>query len=160
MRLYYMRHGQAEPYAASDAERPLTPHGQNQVIRVARWLAKQAILPALCINSPFLRARQTVEHALAQLPSSPQQCESNCLTPDEPSSGVFALLDRFLEVPCILLVGHNPLASDFVDVAVAGRYGAHLAPLPTAGLAVLEADVWAPGTARLVGVITPDQVKL
>lgn len=156
MRVYYLRHGQAEAHAPSDAARELTGAGRQQVMRVAEWLAGQSILPTLCVMSPFVRARQSAELALATLPPTIVLREDTRLTPDESVLGVFSLLEACAGHPSILLVGHNPLVSDFIDMAVAGHPGAMVAPMPTAGLAVLEADTWGPGCARLVQCVTPD----
>ena len=156
MRLYYLRHGQAEARAPSDSERALTPHGREEVARVARWLARQPA-PVVVLVSPYRRAQETAAIVLGALPWATQPRTEPRLTPDEFPAGVLALLDT-LAAPVVLLVGHQPLASATVELAVDGRPGTGTAPLPTAGLAVLEADIWAPGTARLLQLVTPHNV--
>lgn len=57
MKLWVLRHGEAEPRANSDAERRLTAHGREQVVRSAAHLLGQPL--QAIIASPYVRAQQT-----------------------------------------------------------------------------------------------------
>ncbi|MGH8353342.1 MAG: histidine phosphatase family protein, partial [Pseudomonas sp.] len=57
MRLWLLRHGEAEPQARSDAERALTKHGRKEVLKAAGHLAGRPL--AAILASPYVRAQQT-----------------------------------------------------------------------------------------------------
>ncbi|MDW7747204.1 SixA phosphatase family protein [Halomonas sp.] len=60
-RLLIMRHGEAAP-GGPDAERELTPRGEEEARRMGRWLAarEELDLPRLrLLASPYVRARQS-----------------------------------------------------------------------------------------------------
>ena len=57
MKLWVLRHGEAEPRANSDAERRLTAHGREQVLHSAARLLGQPL--QAIIASPYVRAQQT-----------------------------------------------------------------------------------------------------
>ena len=59
MKLWILRHGEAEPHARSDAQRNLTEHGREQVRQAAAHLIGQSIDTILV--SPYVRAQQTAE---------------------------------------------------------------------------------------------------
>jgi phosphohistidine phosphatase len=57
VKLWVLRHGEAEPRANTDAERRLTAHGREQVLRSAAHLLGQPL--QAIIASPYVRAQQT-----------------------------------------------------------------------------------------------------
>ncbi len=57
MKVWILRHGEAEPQARSDDQRNLTEHGRKQVLRSAAQLIGQP-LDAI-VASPYVRAQQT-----------------------------------------------------------------------------------------------------
>ncbi len=56
MKLWVLRHGQAEPQRSSDAERNLTAHGRQEVLHSAAHLIGQPL--AAIYASPYVRAQQ------------------------------------------------------------------------------------------------------
>ncbi|MFN7130624.1 MAG: phosphoglycerate mutase family protein, partial [Myxococcales bacterium] len=64
--LWLLRHGQADhPPGLDDAARPLTRKGEEQARSAGIALREHAPTPAVVITSPRLRARRTVELAVA-----------------------------------------------------------------------------------------------
>ena len=61
MRLYIVRHGEAERRAPTDAERMLTPQGRRQVTALWQTLSAEGVTPGRLVSSPYVRARQTAE---------------------------------------------------------------------------------------------------
>ena len=59
MKLYFVRHTSAADNAPSDAQRPLTRHGEEEARLVGAALAGMNVQPARMFSSPLLRARQT-----------------------------------------------------------------------------------------------------
>ena len=65
MRLWLLRHGEAEPQAASDAARELTAHGRKEVQQAAAQLAGRPL--TAIVASPYVRAQQTAELVRSEL---------------------------------------------------------------------------------------------
>lgn len=140
MKLYLLRHGEAEPYRADDASRALTEAGGRAVLKRSDMLVPVAHL--YC--SPYLRARQSAEIALHKLGGGLQI--QPLLTPDQPVSSVIDWLQGLPEGD-LCLIGHNPLLSQLANTLLGERNAINLA---TAGLVCLEADAWYAGGATLV----------
>jgi phosphohistidine phosphatase len=145
MKLYLMRHGEAEPFMQNDAGRALTATGRGAVASKARLLPSIDTL----IVSPYLRALQTADILVDQGVSVKHRVVDDRVTPDCPLEPIVEeLLSQ--EVQTQLIVAHNPLLS---------RLTRHLAGeeargvnLGTAQLACLEADEFFPGCATLLWV--------
>ncbi|HWD32096.1 MAG TPA: phosphohistidine phosphatase SixA [Pseudomonas sp.] len=135
MKLWVLRHGEAEPRANSDSERRLTAHGREQVLRSAANLLGQDLQAILA--SPYVRAQQTaalVHEALGFI--KPVQTVT-WLMPDTDPQMVIAELDK-LGLENVLLVSHQPLVSCLVGMLEQGhRQGPSMS---TASLAELEGD--------------------
>ncbi|WP_108124438.1 SixA phosphatase family protein [Saccharospirillum mangrovi] len=142
MRLYLLRHGEAEPYGSvSDAERRLVPAGESAVIRQRTWL--EPVDAFYC--SPYRRACQTAELIRSTVGGQQPMLDAR-LTPDSPVQGVLDLLGS-AGGERLLLVGHNPLLSSLANSLIGDPYAL---ALPTAGLVCLEADDWFPGSAQFL----------
>ena len=62
MKLYLMRHGEASIYENPEGERALTQKGEDDVIRIGKWMAEcETIKISVIYHSQKLRARQTAE---------------------------------------------------------------------------------------------------
>ena len=62
MRLFILRHAEAELQAPSDAQRPLTSRGRLQAVAVAKHLMSQCIKASdqlTIFHSPYLRTTET-----------------------------------------------------------------------------------------------------
>ena len=57
-KIYIMRHGQASPMCADDANRILTSTGISEVKDMSQWLAKSMSIDAALL-SPYVRAQET-----------------------------------------------------------------------------------------------------
>jgi phosphohistidine phosphatase len=111
--LWLLRHGEAEPTGGPtpDAERRLTPRGEEQARAAGRLLQRLGVRFDLIATSPKARALQT-----AQLATEPLGVE---LMVHEPLADGFDVEDA-LELSAmvgddgyVLAIGHNP---DFVQV--------------------------------------------
>ena len=110
MKLWIMRHGEAEPLRGdSDALRGLTPHGYTQAMATAEWLSGQASGPLRIVVSPYRRARQTAE-VVADVVSAVMVEQQELLVPEGDPRAVTAWLAR-QEDEQLLLVSHMPLVS-------------------------------------------------
>ncbi len=151
MRLWVLRHGQAEAHAASDAQRNLTEHGREEVLTMARRLQQE--VPDVILASPYVRAQQTAELVRGQLQMRRAIVTVDWATPDDDP---LALLDHLAERSenTILLVSHQPLVGQLLSLAVEGHRQAHY-PMPTAALACLDMALPAAGTAELLQLSNP-----
>ncbi|EZQ19913.1 phosphohistidine phosphatase SixA [Pseudomonas sp. G11-1] len=155
MKMWILRHGQAEPSAASDAERRLTDTGREEVTDMAGLLAGHGL--EAIIASPYRRAQQTAELMRRELGFRRSIITVDWLTPDsDPLAALDELADRVEGE--VLLVSHQPLVGQLLSLLVDGHRQRHY-PMPTAGLACLEMPLPAAGVADLVSLANPASVR-
>lgn len=142
MKIFIMRHGEAQHYAASDAERALTDRGRNESVAVARAGVIQKNITHIdkVFVSPYLRAQQTWQEISQHFSSDMVEvCEE--ITPYGQSEDVFDFVAACIEaehLESVLLVSHLPLVGYLVSEFVPGM----VAPMfPTSGLVCIEYDV-------------------
>jgi phosphohistidine phosphatase len=148
VKVWILRHGEAQSRASSDAARELTAHGREEVRRSAAHLAGQPL--QRIIASPYIRARQTAE-LVQQVLGFPQAIvNAPWLTPDSDPRQVLAELDA-QGVEQVLLVSHQPLVGALVGLLAHGSYQ-QAEPMSTASLAELEGDFVLAGGMKLVSL--------
>ncbi|MFJ2367590.1 phosphohistidine phosphatase SixA [Pseudomonas sp. NPDC087697] len=147
MKVWVLRHGQAEPHARSDAERELTQQGREEVLRSAAQLIGQPI--QAIIASPYMRAQQTAQLVREALGFEPEIRTVPWLAPD---NNPLTVVDQLDSAENILLVSHNPLVGNLIGFLQHGHLRAPQ-PMSTASLAELEADL------PLAGAMTLNSVK-
>ncbi|EIK67809.1 phosphohistidine phosphatase SixA [Pseudomonas synxantha BG33R] len=149
MKLWVLRHGEAQVHARTDAERNLTEHGRAEVLRSAAHLIGQPL--SAIIASPYVRAQQTAQLVRGVLGFEPDVRTVPWLTPDGDVQQVLRELDTDDDV---LLVSHQPLVGSLISFL---QHGHQRQPQPmyTASLAELEGDFPLAGLMRLVGVKNP-----
>jgi phosphohistidine phosphatase len=143
-RILLLRHGEAEPAgaAASDFERPLTPHGRAQALQAVHRLRQARCIPQTILASPALRTRETATIVAARLERLQALRYEVCAYPGSPEVllQLLSALPDEIEVP--LLVGHNPglstLAGRLAALASTGRSSAEPPELSTGGLCRIE----------------------
>ncbi|GLR74980.1 phosphohistidine phosphatase SixA [Aliivibrio sifiae] len=123
MKVFIMRHGEAEAYAPSDEERNLTSHGESQSAKIAQWLmAAHGVTFDYVLVSPYVRAQQTWNTIKPILNVADAKVEiSDEITPYGDSDDVVEYvkaLGSVEEIENILIVSHLPLVgyltADFV----------------------------------------------
>lgn len=153
MRLWLLRHGQAEPRARSDAERALTVHGRDEVRQAAVQLQGRPLSGILA--SPYVRAQQTAELVREVVGFSGAIQTAPWLTPESDLREALAELDACAEGEW-LLVTHQPLVGALGGLLIHGHRQQPL-PMHTASLAELEGEVLAAGTLELLALVHPGQ---
>lgn len=153
--LWIMRHGEAAP-GWPDAQRELTVHGQQEVVRMAEWLTstleEQRLERLHIAASPYVRARQTAAIVAERLGRPVDTLP--LITPNDPPEPVIDWLQHNADGVPWLLVSHMPLVGALTGRLIEGGIRSSLA-MPTAAIAALEADVWAAGCARLTALRHP-----
>lgn len=149
-RLCLVRHAEAAPALAADAERPLTERGAADASRAGEWLAERGGFPDAVVVSPSLRTRQTWECLATALPGAPRPELDPRLYRNTLDDYLDVLRDADPSVAVLLLVGHNPSVAELASALLGGA-----APgFPPGGRALLELSVdWGyagPATATLL----------
>jgi phosphohistidine phosphatase len=136
-----MRHGEAEMFASSDAERELTTRGEQASIAVAEKCVSMGIAEFdHVLVSPYIRAQQTWQQ-ISQCFTAKQVQSSDDITPYgdavDVAQFVYALAQTN-QLESILLVSHLPLVGYLTAELAQG-----ISPpmFPTSGLACVEVDV-------------------
>lgn len=138
--LILMRHGQAETYTETDAERPLTADGRTKAAATAHALQKAGYKPEVLLSSPLLRARQTAQIAGEILGSKPKDAPE--LDGRLSGKGLISFAKEQLQkADCVMLVGHNP------NFSIA------------AGILRQEYTPFKAGTAAVFDMTNPDMPK-
>lgn len=112
MRLYFMRHGEAEDLAPSDHGRELTENGKIRVTKSATVLKRLGINPAKIYSSPRIRAKQTAEIVAEALDMEIDIVEEVNFGFD--TSQLKSLLQNHKSKAEVMFVGHNPDMSQLV----------------------------------------------
>jgi len=149
VKLWILRHGEAEGHARTDAERNLTEHGRAEVLRSAAQLIGQPL--SAIIASPYVRAQQTAHLVREALGFEPQIRTVPWLTPEGNPQLVLQNLDSD---DSVLLVSHQPLVGSLISFLQHGHQR-QPQPMHTASLAELEGDFPLAGLMNLVSVKNP-----
>lgn len=146
MKVWILRHGEAQPHARRDADRELTAHGREQVLHSAAYLIDQPLDRILV--SPYVRAQQTAELVRKALGFTGDLITVPWLTPEsDPKHAVSQLPDS----GHVLLVSHQPFVGDLISLLQYGHYR-QPQPMQTASLVELEGEWPLAGSMNLLGV--------
>lgn len=141
MKLYIMRHGQAQLSASSDQARELTPQGIEETSLMAKWLAGNESTFDVSFVSPYIRAKQTYDVVLNQYVMPEHHYCLNELTPESnPSTCGDALLAYCSQHKAVnaLVVSHLPLVGLLVNDLC---HGGIVPSFSTSSVACLDIDL-------------------
>lgn len=132
MLITLMRHGAAAALASSDALRPLTESGRQEV-KVAAERLSDFELPDSIISSPYLRARQT-----AEIIAESNQLLIEAPWPEiTPAGNVENVLEMISQRDgAIFLVLHMPLIALLIDALTGERLS-----IPTASIFTMKLPI-------------------
>jgi phosphohistidine phosphatase len=158
MKLWILRHGEAEPRKTTDAERELTHHGRKEAHAAGTCLARHAGPALVVLASPYRRAQQTAQAVLHELGprAEPLITVDWCTPGDDPVRALDQLALRGEGE--LLLVSHMPLVSALAGLLVHGDLRAG-PPMHTASLVELDAPLIAAGCAQLLSLRHPPAFK-
>ncbi|WP_028238851.1 phosphohistidine phosphatase SixA [Stutzerimonas azotifigens] len=151
MKLWLLRHGQAEPRARSDAERNLTDIGRLEARRSAVHLQGCAL--DVVLASPYVRAQQTAEEACRAIGYEGAFETVPWVRPESDLREAMLYLDRRPEQN-LLIVTHQPFVGLLGGWLVHGHRDNPL-PMATGSLAELEGEACAAGLMHLVALRHP-----
>jgi len=119
-----LRHASAgEPNLnpAKDEQRPLDDLGIEQSHSVGRALAVLKVSPDAIISSPLLRAKQTAEIVAGEIGQKGKIAIEDALRPGAAFEQFEQVLARYKGKDAILVVGHNPSMTEFLNQMLTGE---------------------------------------
>ncbi|MBQ0721443.1 MAG: phosphohistidine phosphatase SixA [Gammaproteobacteria bacterium] len=152
MDLFFLRHGEAEPRAASDAQRRLTRSGEGDVLAVIESRRSELAGLELIVTSPYRRARQTAKIAAQALDFEPKLLVSEHLEPGAEPQALLRFIDS-LAAESILLVTHQPLVGNVLSLLSGDNIWLATG---TANLVALQTQAPVPGFADVRWAQIPD----
>ena len=151
MKLWLLRHGEAEPQARSDAARELTRHGRQEVLQSAAHLVGRPLTAILA--SPYVRAQQTAELVRETLGFAAPIVSVPWLTPDGDLAETLRYLDAQVDQE-LVLVTHQPLVGELASLLLHGHRQEPV-PMKTASLAELDGEFALAGSMWLTSLQHP-----
>ena len=123
MDLYLVRHAVAHKRDyerwPDDADRPLTPEGEENFRGMARNLGRIVTGIEVLLSSPYARAWRTAE-ILGEETSWPSPREFPALEPEVPPQKVAAVLQSYSGAETLALVGHRPSLHELAAYLLVG----------------------------------------
>lgn len=163
MDLYLVRHavafGRDYERWPNDADRPLTPDGEEEFRPVARGLG--GLIPGIeaLLSSPYERAWRTAE-LLARETSWPDPGVFPALEPDVPPHKVAAALGTYEGLDSLALVGHRPSLHELAAYLLTGADDGLNIGLKKGGAACLRFDgPPEPGAGKLRWLLPPKVLR-
>jgi phosphohistidine phosphatase len=113
VKLFIMRHAEAESGPQMDPTRKLTDTGKRQAKMMGKWLNRQAIdKPEIVIHSSFHRSKSTAKRVAKQLDVPMVQAYNGTLDPDGQPETCWTDLKKIARdnnAQSVLAVTHGPL---------------------------------------------------
>ena len=152
MRLFLLRHAEAEPDALTDAERALTELGREQAVRVGEFCRRHSLRPDLVLSSPFRRALETAR-PVAEAIGAECVVEGFLAAGMRPEEALKEL-SAYRRTRGVMLVGHQPdlgcLAASLIGLPRAESFS-----VPKGSLTALEVSFLSPGGGKLKYTLPP-----
>lgn len=110
MKLYLMRHAEAEFGEQMDPTRKLTDTGKQQAKMMGKWLSRQTEKPEILVQSSFHRSKSTAKRVNKQLDIP--LISSPALDPDSSPEATWAALRKIAannNAKSVIAISHGPL---------------------------------------------------
>lgn len=124
--LYILRHSNAEDlnenHKNGDFDRRLTEEGIKKTKRISSLFNKGKILLDCVLTSPYLRAKETAEHFVANLDTKPPLKEVDFLSAGASVKEIsMGLISEYMKENNVLIVGHAPDLEIFLGKLVGAQ---------------------------------------
>ena len=106
-----------------DERRPLDEEGILQSRYVGRLLSNLDVQVDQIISSPLKRARQTATLVANELAFEAEVQIDDALRPEATAEQFQIMLARYKKYDAVMVVGHNPSLTEFLDKSVSGAGG-------------------------------------
>lgn len=141
MKIFILRHGQAEVQQTTDEARNLTAKGRADVAASAQYSLSELTQVQEIWASPLVRAQQTadiVRDILAAQDIHVSIKTTDRIIPESNPSDLFDLLQA-ANLNSVLLASHMPFVGDLLDAFCGSARGYHV--MNTSSLALIECDI-------------------
>lgn len=141
MEIYFLRHanaGQKKLNPAKDDQRPLDKLGVEQSHDVGRALAALDTTVDVILSSPLRRATQTATVVANELGHEDKIVTDAALRPQASYEKFLDLLSRYARRDAIMIVGHNPSMTEFLNKLLFGGNSANSVELKKGAVAKVE----------------------
>ncbi len=149
MRIFVLRHGQAEAQITTDEARNLTDKGRREVAAIVNYSFPDLETIQEIWASPLIRAQQTaqiVRDIFATKDIHLPVKTTPLITPESNPAGLFDTLQQS-KAEAVLLASHQPFVGDFIDLLCGSARGTH--PMNTSSMALIECDIAATACGEL-----------
>lgn len=156
MRLYIVRHGEAEGQAQTrtDQARALTARGREEVGQLWPALAERGVALSRIINSSYLRAEQTADIIAARFPQAVRE-QWDSITPQGKPAQIVDELAKLDTVEGLALVSHMPIVDLLCGLLTDGQRHS----FPVGSVACIDVEVLAAGGGRLLWLRSPADIR-
>jgi phosphohistidine phosphatase len=152
MVIYFLRHANAgQKHFSSperDEKRPIDKVGIEQSHDVGRALAAIGVKANVIVSSPLIRATQTAAIVAQELGHEERIVTDEALRPDATFEQFKVLLGRYEDKPSIMVVGHDPSMTEFVNKVLSNGAPLEAIELKKAGVAKVEKELRRPAILR------------
>ena len=159
MTVYFLRHasaGQHTMNASQDEKRPLDEDGIKQSHDVGRALKALKIGVDAIISSPLTRALQTAEIVGEEI-GHKKIVKDAALRPDASYEDFQKLLGKFAGKKEIIVAGHNPNLTEFLNHLLADGDGFHMIDMKKGAVAKVEIE--SSGGPKLAWYMPPKVIR-
>jgi len=161
MVIYFLRHANAGQKqfsnSARDEKRPIDKVGEEQSHDVGRALASVGVTANVIISSPLTRAMQTANIVAQEIGYEEKVVLDDALRPEATFEQFKALLNRHRDKPAVMVVGHDPSMTEFVNKVLSGGAPMAAVEMKKGGVAKVEKELHRPAVLRWL--ITPKLVQ-
>jgi phosphohistidine phosphatase len=152
MVIYFLRHANAGTKHFSDPvkdeRRPIDKIGEEQSHDVGRALAAIGVTVNVIISSPLTRAMQTAAIVSQEIGHEEKLVLDDALRPEATVERFKALLHRHKDKAAIMVVGHDPSMTDFVNGVLSSGSPLAAIELKKAGVAKVEKELRRPAVLK------------
>lgn len=160
--IYLVRHAIAEPATGdmSDADRALTPEGQEKMRRAAAGLKRLGVAPDVVLSSPLRRAQETAAVVAGELLSESSVEIYPPLAPGHDPEEVCKGLRPHRSARELMLVGHEPNMGLLASHLLTGSPTLVALPFKKGAVAAIAVEAVPPRAAgALLWFMTPKQLR-
>ena len=152
MVIYFLRHANAGQKHFSDPvndeKRPIDKLGEEQSHDVGRALAALGVTVNVIISSPLTRATQTAAIVSQELGHEEKLVLDDALRPEATFEKFKVLLNRHKDKASIMVVGHDPSMTEFVNRVLSGGGPLAVIEMKKGGVAKVEKDIRRPAVLK------------
>ena len=141
MRVFVLRHGQAETQQTTDEARNLTAKGREDVALSLQYSLSELTQVQEIWASPLVRAQQTAQIVCDILAAQGIHLSiktTDLITPESNPADVFELLQAS-KLNSVLLASHMPFVGDLLDMFCGSARGYHA--MNTSSMALVDCEI-------------------